>query len=33
MMKYYVTKRAYISTLTGIIYTGMYHSGDANLQR
>ena len=33
MKQYYVTEKAYISTLTGIIYTGMYSYGDANLQR
>ena len=31
MKNYHVTKKAYISTLTGIIYTGMYSYGDANL--
>ena len=30
MIKYYVTKKACISTLTGIIYSGMNNYGDAN---
>ena len=31
MIKYYVTNKASISTLTRIIYTGIYNYGDANL--
>ena len=31
MRKYCVTKKAYISTLTGIIYKVMYNYGDAKL--
>ena len=30
MMKYYVRKKVSISTLNGIVYTGMYNYGDAN---
>ena len=30
IIKYHVTKKASISTLTGIIYTGMYNYGNAN---
>ena len=30
MIKYNITKKAYISTLTGIIYKGMDNYGDAS---
>ena len=31
MIKYYVTKKASISTLNRIVYSGIYNYGDANL--